>query len=519
LKKTIKQYCYNINSEDLKELNKIAFNYMKAKNYFYSRYSGIKTYNLLFNIKNIIRNDLTKDINIRLINFNLPARYWKICLEECIGAIKSCWTNTLNKVKVNVKNNNTLSDNEKHYIFYILKWHELLYNVLNNIDFNIPEKVKFNNIDYNKLNNYIKRQVRKHKFNTPHTTINNRFFIDTMMYLYKNNNIRIQSSIKNERIVLKTNTNQVFNKILNIIIDNNNKSIKICCPIDIKQKENDNNNIIGIDKNYENVIASSNDNIYGDDINKLYNNYTDLVNINGKKKTKLRLLRNKFEINNPVKYNNIINNNLGNKKHLKNICKVKEQFKSLINNSLNEFIENEKPKTIIVEKLDFNGKKKKFKKKINGNKSLKFNKNRLNKKVKNKLSSWCKGYINERIIYKSYINNIDIKYINAAYTSQICSNCGFFIGERSATNEFYCPHCDKGLNVHYNSAMNILNRFNENNITLYTKYTDVKKILLDRNKQMLELKTGTSKTQDNDVSNNIVQSESELLNNNSNGVI
>lgn len=117
-----------------------------------------------------------------------------------------------------------------------------------------------------------------------------------------------------------------------------------------------------------------------------------------------------------------------------------------------------------------------------------------NKQAKHKLNNWMKGYLQERIEFKSFQYNIAIKHINAAYTSQICSNCGYFLGKRSTSNIFHCPSCDKGVNVHYNSAMNIKNRFNDNEIKLNTNYLVIRSLLLDRNKRMLEFKTEPSKT-------------------------
>lgn len=106
------------------------------------------------------------------------------------------------------------------------------------------------------------------------------------------------------------------------------------------------------------------------------------------------------------------------------------------------------------------------------------------------------------------MHNINIEEINAAYTSQMCSNCGFFFNKRISDNDtFNCINCDKGVNVHCNSANIVLNRLSDKEITLYTPYLKVKKILLDRNKRMQELKTDASMTLDTIHG----QSESELL--------
>jgi hypothetical protein len=79
---------------------------------------------------------------------------------------------------------------------------------------------------------------------------------------------------------------------------------------------------------------------------------------------------------------------------------------------------------------------------------------------------------------------------------------------------FYCPYCDKGEDADYNASVNILNRINDNEITLYTPYKQVKEILMSRihtdvgdfEKSFLGC-TEPSKTQDTYL---ISPSESEL---------
>ena len=68
------------------------------------------------------------------------------------------------------KNENVMED-EKHYIFYILKADELLFAVLNRKSFNKPEKISKLSIRENYLHNLIRRYVRRYKGSTPYTLI------------------------------------------------------------------------------------------------------------------------------------------------------------------------------------------------------------------------------------------------------------------------------------------------------------------------------------------------------------
>ena len=155
-------------------------------------------------------------------------------------------------------------------------------------------------------------------------------------------------------------------------------------------------------------------------------------------------------------------NNLGKKKYFKAKHRHDENVKSYINCCLNNLLEQEKPKEIVMEQLDF----------VSWD-------DRFPKSVKRKLSRWIKGYIRERVEYKCSLNNIKCTYINPAYTSKVCSRCGCF-GTRNG-DTFTCPKCGK-LHSDINASKNILNRKTDKEINLYTPYKKVKEILLDREK-------------------------------------
>lgn len=476
MKKTIKQYVYfseGITKQQLSDIKKIAINYTNAKNYFYSRFSGVNSYANLFNYRSEIRDIIVSEISKnKKYNFNLPARYWKNALDESISNIKSNWANTISKTKSNLRSKGILTKNELHYCNYVLNSPKLLQEIFNFSEFLIPEKINYSDINFKKLNKLIRRTIRYNRFTISKTTKKNNFTIDNNMYTYEDDCICIQSLEKGKRIKLKVNTNDRFNKTIKVILGNDR--ITFNSSIVIKVKENAfTNNIIGIDKNYENVIATSSGNVYGDGINKLFNEYADLTVKQEKERNKIRNLIKllKRKEGNELKIERIIKNNLGTKKITRAKNKKKEEFKSLINKSLNDFINQENPTEIVTELLNFQG----------GNK-------KLNKKTKHKLNTWSKGYIRERIEYKGYVNNIKITEINATDTSQTCSCCGYYSGSRSDGNMFYCLNCGEGVLAHLNSAVVIRQRRDDKEIKLHTPHKEVHKILTSRNKRLVELK-------------------------------
>ena len=284
--------------------------------------------------------------------------------------------------------------------------------------------------------------------------------IDSGLYQYeKGGTIRITSTKKNSRLKIKLTDKNIYNKNLRVKLDTN--KIEIHKPLEIKTKMNTNTNIIGIDKGYRCLIATSTNHYYGKGLNDLLTTETERLNTKNSQRNRFYALYKKYiSEDNTKKAQNIFENNLGKKKYKQHKNKYCETVKSFINKNINSLIKVEAPKEIVMENLDF----------VNWN-------NKYPKSVKRQLSRWIKGYIRERLEYKCDYNNIKYSYINPAYTSKVCSVCNSF-GERVG-EEFRCSRCGN-MNADYNASVNILNRLNDKEINLYTNYKNVKTILQNR---------------------------------------
>ena len=109
--KCVKNYSEVLELIQYNEFVEIARRYKSAKNYFYSRYSGINSLNKLNSYKKDIRDVLIKKGTCNM--FGLQARQWKMALDEAISNIKSNWSNTKNKIKIAIARNENLSDAER----------------------------------------------------------------------------------------------------------------------------------------------------------------------------------------------------------------------------------------------------------------------------------------------------------------------------------------------------------------------------------------------------------------------
>ena len=453
--KTVKQYSYELDDSDLNDLLFIGEHYRNAKNYIFSRYSGINSIHLILSERKI-RDEWTKTEFYR--QWKLPARYWKLALTEAFDNIKSQWSNIKKKIKQTSLRNQNLSSVDRHYINYMLKSNILYHKILIRENFELVDKFKDKSLNLKRLNNLIIRLTRKFKNKIPYT-IKPTFSIDTGLYRYHNGTINITCARKGKRIPVKLTDSNVYDRTM--IIKFNDKKIEIHCPLRTKIKKNKNTNIVGLDKGYKYLLATSENNFYGKNLNDYLSMETERLNlINQNRNRFYDLCRKHIELGNFDKAENIQKYNLGKIKYNKNKKRYDEKVKSYINHSLNNFFENEKPKEVVMEQLDF----------ISWDK-------RYPKGIKRKLSRWIKGYIKKRLEYKCNQNQIRFTYINPAYTSKVCSNCGKF-GKRK-NNIFECPSCGI-FHADINASKNILKRKYDKEINLYTPCKAVKSILENR---------------------------------------
>ena len=92
-----------------------------------------------------------------------------------------------------------------------------------------------------------------------------------------------------------------------------------------------------------------------------------------------------------------------------------------------------------------------------------------------------KGIITEKLDRLKELYNIEIEEVNPAYTSQVCSNCGYVDSKnRKDTQTFKCRACGLKINAQVNAARNIRHRSSVPEITIYTSKKVVLKILIER---------------------------------------
>jgi len=197
----------------------------------------------------------------------------------------------------------------------------------------------------------------------------------------------------------------------------------------------------------------------------------------------------------------ILKNNLGKKKLSAKLERHKSTSLKIINTAFNEMLAKTNANVIVSEDLSHKFAYGKFK-----------NMNR-------RLSSWLRTSLNERLSFKALVKGFDHHQVNPAYTSQTCPHpdCGFVDAANRLhhnRDKFVCQHCATEGDSDVFAAINLKARYFDREITRYTPYREVKKILLDRFHHRLETRTSgtvSGKIPDTheNLSTRLGQSESE----------
>ena len=449
--KTVKQYSFPLSDEETEMLERTGKAFRNCRNYFFSRFYGIRSITRLENGRKL-RDSLMKE-NLKNIA-GMPARYWKIALVQVLGNLKTLLENVKLKIRKASHNNINLSDADRHYINNILKYENCLSDVLNfkKLDQYI---YKNHNVNFKRLNSLIRRYYRRYRGKIPYSHKTNFFLLDADMYRYEKGLIAISTVNKGRRLPIKLKDERIFKGNLTLKWDTRliiYGTAKTEIKINVNPK-----NVVAIDKGRRKLVTSTSGNSYGTGYSELTK---DLIEKQERKMKERQfywnLYRNFLKSEKTLKAENVLANNLGKKKFNKFSERIREKSRSYINHELDLFFETEKPTEIIKEDLTWEN--------LNG-KSKGKNFNRI-------ISRWEKGYLDSQIEWKSEQRGIKITNVNPAYTSQICHICKNF-GNRDGET-FACPHCGNKMDADVNATHNIMKRKEIKKINIYTSASKVK---------------------------------------------
>lgn len=256
-----------------------------------------------------------------------------------------------------------------------------------------------------------------------------------------------------EKITLRFKTGKVSVAGYATLILHDDGVWRMHYPLKQEKTVNDSELKVGVDKGFTEALYGSDGVIYGAGIGKLITAQSDKLKKKMQARNKLHALYKQ------TGNENIRKNNLGRIKMDKQTAKVQAQLKSVIRCDVKAIFS--KFGTVVCEDLSgrFGGKSK-------------------GKNTNRKLSAWCKGEIHQALTEIADRTGASLKVVNPAYTSQVDHLTGTLLGERKGDR--FIRYTGDVIQADYNAAMNILERDNDKEITRFTPYQTVKKILLKR---------------------------------------
>jgi len=203
-----------------------------------------------------------------------------------------------------------------------------------------------------------------------------------------------------------------------LFIRNNTVFLNVVFSKDIEDKEISNNPyILGIDRGINKLAVCSDNKFYNDHIKKTVSRYR-------------RLRKNLQSCGSQSA-----------KRHLKRISQKENRFRRDVNHTITKRIIESVPKNSIIVIEDLKHIRERVK---------------LSKDVRRNFHNWSFFQFEQFLTYKAQLKNIKIDFVDARYTSQKCSKCGYISkSNRQSQSNFKCKQCSNTLNADLNASRNI----------------------------------------------------------------
>jgi IS605 OrfB family transposase len=374
---------------------------------------------------------------------NLPQRIWRVTLSDTLDDVKANREAAKEFVKRHIFRN--INEKDKHQ--------ELL------------KKLKNDSVWIN--DSYLRRLMRKYwKHGKNHTF--NQIVLEPGSYKCFSHNgknyIEVISLKRGKRIAIPVKTNYSITGQIRLIMRDG--QVEIHYTIDNTDERACGKKVIGIDKGYTEAFVDSEGVFHGKGLGDVLSKESDYLKTKYQRRNKIKAVLNKVEQKNPKKAKRIQKNNLGRKKLNRRKKKHQAVVKTIVFTAVNRVVD--KAKTIVCEDLTKN-----------------FKSRNLGKNTNRRLSGWVKGLMAKAIDIVVSRRGSRVIQVNAAYTSQICSQCGCF-GKRTG-DKFHCASgCGAGMQADLNAAVNVKARLDDKELAKWLPFQKVKQILLKRCRRSVE---------------------------------
>ena len=436
--KNVRQYSQKLPPDTMEFLRWLAKTYAKVKKTTYERYGGVKSLSKLTPGYTALNEMRASTMRLEL---GLPVAYYELAVLDALAAIKSRWGVLKDTLKRIVAFNSDFSNDDKRYIYTVLKWGNVYAAILKDEEYKEPNLIKDLDVDKRRLNNWLRRQTRKRLGKIQVTRENGFTIAPKASYSYKNGVMRIAGRQPRKRVEIPLKDERKFSRQLRVNIKED--YVVITAPVTkeaILPKDYINEIFVHIGD--VDALTLSNGHIYGAGLSGITNEETERLNAKNSLRGRYRdMSRKALSEGKTEKATAISLNNLGELKYQRQKDRKRKTTENFINAALNKMLAAEKPCRIIITHPVKVGKGKK-----------------LWKSARRKLSRSFRGFIRERLQEKCEERSIEVVRISSKNTMLVCSNCGK-TGKTSVGNRFHCDCCGYETTISLNEARNIEKKY------------------------------------------------------------
>ncbi len=322
--------------------------------------------------------------------------------------------------------------------------------------------------------NFLHRQMRKH-FRHGRSSVSNQFVVRSDKYTTEvvENRLVILIRIAKKygapiRLITTSSGKNVDLKRCNLRIVVNEGFAEIHYAVDKGAGRPCGRQTIGIDKGYTEAFTDSDGTAHGKAFGAVLTQFSDRVSVTGKARNRLHALEKSHRSKGRhAKADRIKRCNLGRIKLDRRKQCARRHLRTIAFQSAHTIVD--KAAVVVSEDL-----------------TATISNNQTWKRYNRRMSAWAKGVLAEALDSVCTQRQASHCLVNSAYTSQMDSVTGLLDGKRVA-DKFYRANGDV-IQADHNAALNVLRRYGDSEITRFTPYREVRRIILARSPAQLSVK-------------------------------
>lgn len=436
--KSVRQYSQKLPADTMEFLRWLAGVYAKVKKTTYERYGGIGSLGKLTPGYTVLNEMRASGMRQEL---GMPVVYFELAILDALTAIKSRWGILRDTLKRLAAFHEGFTREDRTYIYTILKWGSVYGAILQGEDYKEPNLVKDLPVDKHRLNNWLRRQTRKHLGKIQVMREDGFTVSPKAGYSYKNGVMRIAGQKPRKRVEIPLRDERRFNRQLHVEVRED--YIILTAPVTKESSLPEGwTNEIYVHIGNVDALTLSNGHVYGEGLNKLTDAETERLDRKNRLRSQHRSVGREAQTKGWAdKAAAISANNLGTLKYRRQKERNRARTEGFINAALNRMLSEEKPCRIVITHPVKVGKG-----------------GRLAKSAQRKLARSFRGFIRDRLQEKCEEYSIELVRIASKGTRLVCSACGE-MGRTTAEGRFQCGHCGYEAAASLNGARNIERKY------------------------------------------------------------